>query len=309
MKFINSFSDKELANIDLSQAFSKKDIDIFLRKGVRAAVINKVAPVFLNLYYGDKNYLAKLKKMLNLQSGETEISFAFHKAARYGDAELMKILLNKNKFSNIDAEDEYGNTPLICATREGYIDILQLLVENGASLDLETSNNDILSKAIVNKQDQALEYLLENSKNFKAKDIFLAVAYKDGKFIKNIKAFKEFSAEKIKKIHDAARAYFYLGLSYSVSDFGLPTYIANLFINNEIKSLTVDFKYRDKLLEASEIALEKGEFIDQSGQKNKVIVSAVKDHQSYFIVKYDKIGKPCEISYCDANLPIDKKKA
>ncbi len=304
VNFFNSLTKEEWIDVDLS----KINIDIFLRSGIRVDVVDRVAPIFYNYYFDDKNYLANLKKLLNLQSGETEIPLALHKAAECDDLELVRILLSKNKFSDIDAKDDQGNTPFVLAIRNGDIEMLKILVEKGASLDVNGPSINFLNKAIISKQDKVLEYLLENGKNFKKEDIFLMAAYKDGKFIRRIKYFSQIPEEKIKKIHEIACAYFYLGLSYSISGFGLNGNIGNRLVYNEINGLKSDFEKRDKLVESAKIIAEKGEFIDCDGEKNKIIKALVKAHAAYFIVKYDKSDRPCEISYCDANLPIDKKK-
>ncbi len=309
VNFFNSLTEEDWKDSDLSKIFSAEYplfINIFLRKGIRVDVVNRVAPKFYNYYFDDRNYLTKLKKLLKLQSGETTIPLALHRAMDYGDMELVKILLSKNKFNDINDEDYFGNTPLSLAVINGNIEIGKLLVKNGASLDFSRTDNKIINRAIVNKKDEMLGYLLENGNNLKEKDIFSVAAYQGGKFIRKIKAFNRLSEEKIKKIHDIGCAYFYLGLSYSISDFGLASYVANMVICNEINNLAPDFEHRNKLIEVAKIIAEKGEFIDRDGRKNKIIKASYKEHAAYFIVKYNKEGKPCEISYCDGAFPNDQ---
>ncbi|CAK9292326.1 unnamed protein product [Gordionus sp. m RMFG-2023] len=53
-----------------------------------------------------------------------------HYAADYGQAEIIKFLLNQG--ADINAKDSYGITPILAAIWEGHIPVVQLLLEKGA---------------------------------------------------------------------------------------------------------------------------------------------------------------------------------
>ena len=60
----------------------------------------------------------------------------FLNAAENGDIEEIKYLL-ENKNLNVNTKDEYNNTALIFSSAFGYNEIVELLIENGANIELK----------------------------------------------------------------------------------------------------------------------------------------------------------------------------
>ena len=92
-----------------------------------------------------------------------------HTAARYDNLEIVEYLIENG--ANIEAKDDYGNTPLHTAANYGStLEIVEYLIENGA--DIEANNNDgntPLHHAAENGNLEIVEYLIENGTNIEAK--------------------------------------------------------------------------------------------------------------------------------------------
>jgi len=61
-------------------------------------------------------------------------SIALLNAATKGNYEFVKFLVN-NKGADINAKNDKGETPLICALKNGYFDIAKFLIEKGANVN------------------------------------------------------------------------------------------------------------------------------------------------------------------------------
>jgi ankyrin repeat protein len=59
---------------------------------------------------------------------------AFRGAARYGDVERLRTLLDSG--SDVNARDRYHQTGLMLAAQGGHVDVVRLLIERGADLDV-----------------------------------------------------------------------------------------------------------------------------------------------------------------------------
>ena len=59
---------------------------------------------------------------------------AFRGAARYGDLERMRALLDTG--SDVNARDRYQQTGLMLAAQGGHVEVVRLLVERGADLNV-----------------------------------------------------------------------------------------------------------------------------------------------------------------------------
>ena len=59
---------------------------------------------------------------------------ALHSAARHGSMECMRILLDAGK-ANVNAKDNYSDTPLHNAALWGHIEAATLLIERGAEIN------------------------------------------------------------------------------------------------------------------------------------------------------------------------------
>ena len=56
-----------------------------------------------------------------------------HRIAMFGDLEAMRKLVEEEKI--VDEADDRGFTPLNWAVRNGHMEVLQLLIDNGCSLE------------------------------------------------------------------------------------------------------------------------------------------------------------------------------
>ena len=77
-----------------------------------------------------------------------------------GRVEVCKALLRAGLSVN-DTDDE-GRSPLICAAQEGHLDVVNVLVQNKASLDHIAANSgqNALRVAALEGQTPVVEYLL-----------------------------------------------------------------------------------------------------------------------------------------------------
>ena len=65
--------------------------------------------------------------------GPHSIARKAHWAARKGHVDILQLLLNHG--ASVNAVDSFGYTPLHAAARQGHVDILQLLLNHGASVN------------------------------------------------------------------------------------------------------------------------------------------------------------------------------
>lgn len=90
-----------------------------------------------------------------------EGSTLLHFAAKRGDAEIAKFLLESN-FS-VDITNDNGTTPLHWATEAGNENIFHYFIENGANIQIVNNMRDtLLHRAYRSKNKNIIEYLLKN---------------------------------------------------------------------------------------------------------------------------------------------------
>lgn len=93
--------------------------------------------------------------------GETPL----HEAVKNNKIEKIKKLL-KDKGTDINAQDTYGDTPLHLASNNGYLDIVKFLVEKGANINIKSKSGDNpLGEAILYRKLEVFKFLLEAWKN------------------------------------------------------------------------------------------------------------------------------------------------
>lgn len=81
-------------------------------------------------------------------------------AARYGNLEIVKLLLSYN--ADINICEENGNTPLISATQNAYIDVIKELLENNAQINYKNDNDaSALNMAVINNNIEIVQELLK----------------------------------------------------------------------------------------------------------------------------------------------------
>lgn len=96
-----------------------------------------------------KNDYKKLSKKINLLNNTHNIfeqaidrisNSLLHKAVFSGNFQICKFLINKKH--DIDCKNMFGQTPLHIAYLNNNNDIIELLIESGASTDIKDSNNN-----------------------------------------------------------------------------------------------------------------------------------------------------------------------
>jgi hypothetical protein len=90
-----------------------------------------------------KSLTTSVKRLLSIRNINVNVKDVYgatplHYAAANGHVEIIHLLLQNG--ADVNARNNYGYTPLHYAARNGNVDILHLLVENGA--DLEAQEND-----------------------------------------------------------------------------------------------------------------------------------------------------------------------
>jgi ankyrin repeat protein len=74
-----------------------------------------------------------------LADATSSLDEAILKAAREGDSTYLQELLAKG--ANVNARDDYGNTPIIFASEQGHLQSVELLLRAGADVNARTSFN------------------------------------------------------------------------------------------------------------------------------------------------------------------------
>ncbi len=89
----------------------------------------------------DKIYNADSIDKLNYVSSITNLQksliTSLHLAAQNGDLDQVKLLFDNG--ANIEAQDEFGKTPILCAVEAGKWSIVEFLLDNGANINNETT--------------------------------------------------------------------------------------------------------------------------------------------------------------------------
>jgi len=83
-----------------------------------------------------------------------------------GDLESLKKLVSGG--ANVEAKDKYGNTPLIYASRLGFLEIVKYLIEE-CNANVNVKNRDEstpLITASINGHLEIVKYLIENGANY-----------------------------------------------------------------------------------------------------------------------------------------------
>lgn len=144
-----------------------KCVDFLLSKGARVNALDGQG--FTSLYLTASNdHGAPVAEILldhgaNPNARNPAGKTTLHQAAAYGATKIVKLLLAHK--ANPNAVDDYGNTPLIENIRYGLdasvLDIVELLVENGADLNT-TSSETPLSIAMRKRSAIVAKYLREH---------------------------------------------------------------------------------------------------------------------------------------------------
>ncbi|MHC4112341.1 MAG: ankyrin repeat domain-containing protein [Planctomycetota bacterium] len=89
-------------------------------------------------------------------------------AISQGDLEYTKTTLQENP-KLVNSKDESGNTPLLLAAIAGNKDLCEVLIANGANLDVQGQNGTALYEATIGNHKDIVELLINNGANLEAK--------------------------------------------------------------------------------------------------------------------------------------------
>ncbi|KAK4078600.1 uncharacterized protein Triagg1_2931 [Trichoderma aggressivum f. europaeum] len=97
---------------------------------------------------------------------------ALHLAAQFGLAELMRILLGEQYKCNPNSCDSHGQSPLLWATRNGHEDVIKLMIDANAALEVRDKEEGAtpLIWAARKGYKNVVELLLERGGEINAKD-------------------------------------------------------------------------------------------------------------------------------------------
>lgn len=113
--------------------------------------MNKLSPISLNAYLKDRWGFTPL-----------------HRAARYGQKELVELLIANG--ADVNAKDKWGYTPLLWAIFSRDKDMMKLLIAKGADVNYTPKDDDPpLHCAVANKDKDMVELLLAKGANVNAK--------------------------------------------------------------------------------------------------------------------------------------------
>ncbi len=102
-----------------------------------------------------------LKQNEGLLENVTALGSWLHVAASYEQIEVVEYLISEGIDLNI--EGAAGKvTPIRCAALQGNLNIVKILYDNGAILDVSTANKNPLFAAIYNNHFKIVKFLVEN---------------------------------------------------------------------------------------------------------------------------------------------------
>lgn len=119
-----------------------------------------------------KNDLVTVKQLLEhnkeLLNYETPFGTFLHDAALFGIYDMAKYLIS----CGIDINKRAGTldiSPVTCAASNGYLDIVKLLYDNGATFDVSTPEGNPLFAAIPNNHFEVAKFLIDHGIDITAK--------------------------------------------------------------------------------------------------------------------------------------------
>jgi ankyrin repeat protein len=95
------------------------------------------------------------------------LSFAaLQDAAKEGEIERVRELLDRGVDPNSDSGMPHGMSPLMLAAWKGHLEVVQLLVERGANIDYQDGDNFTpITLAAYERNWQVVDYLARNGAN------------------------------------------------------------------------------------------------------------------------------------------------
>lgn len=156
----------------ISDVHKKKLID----KAFRAACIQSTSNdryESLFEWAAEKGYIGLLRllvddKLVDLKK-VAETKFPLHLAVIHDKHEVVAFLLEHNFY--IDSRDTIGKTPLMWAVRFSHFNLINFLLENGASLRfVDNDGFNAIDLAVLYGREKIAEHLFEKERNLNKKD-------------------------------------------------------------------------------------------------------------------------------------------
>lgn len=148
------------------------------------------------------NDVESINKVIKIKSNFD--NFILSLAILENKLNIVSLMINHNVNINYKSSAD-GKTALISASDLGYIDIVKLLIENDADINIQDkAGNNALLVAYLNKKINVVEYLLplmfniSGKNNFNANLLKLALKNKDSKTINLIIKHKTYHSKIIK---------------------------------------------------------------------------------------------------------------
>jgi ankyrin repeat protein len=116
-----------------------------------------------------KKYYQIAKQCYDITRGHLKynINDILTKASIRGDLDKVKVILNDVQ-ANVNAQDSYGRTPLIRASKKGHLEVVKYLLANGANVN--ANSDDALRSASNRGHLEVVRYLVEHGANVNALD-------------------------------------------------------------------------------------------------------------------------------------------
>jgi ankyrin repeat protein len=147
---------------------------LLLERGAFADEINNDGgtPLYGAVRVQDREMVALLldegRAAINGRAGDLGET-ALHTAASLGDAAMVRLLLERK--ADIHATDKEGFTPLLNAAEHGYMEIVEILVRQGADLAARTQNDSCAFELAAGSTNHALvQWLVEKLPTITTKD-------------------------------------------------------------------------------------------------------------------------------------------
>lgn len=153
-----------------------QNIDLPLLKN---SIISGASIQGLNIFklIGNKSNIEFLEVLLeneaNVDSRDTDYGKSFSSlmlASQYGYTEIVKLLIDKG--ADLELKGKNGATALILASEYGHIEIVKLLLDNNANINVQAKNGaTCLTLASGNKNIEIVKLLIVNGVNLNAQNI------------------------------------------------------------------------------------------------------------------------------------------
>ncbi|KAL3851696.1 hypothetical protein ACJMK2_015423 [Sinanodonta woodiana] len=200
-------------------------------------------------------------KSINLPSFVTAYKHGIIQAAKKGDYNKMKTILEEHTDLNLDCTDETGQAAIHYAASKEHTGTLRLLVENGAQLDLpdKTKGKTALHFAVILDQVKAVEYLVYAGAKMTIKD-------KEGKIpeqfaksdkvkitLNNMKAATSYKCEALdarletNKVYDGTKTLFKsLGLEVEYNNNRKGDFFTLICRRNTVENSEIEFCFMEQ---------------------------------------------------------------